>query len=169
LAEIPAITADDPLIDTAPNPEAELDPEIDDDSRDSLVQQLAKMSFTERLKAAMKGSRGMRAILVRDPNKMIAAAVLSSSKLSESEIEAFARMTNVGEEVLRIIASNRAWTKNYGVVVGLTKNPKTPLGVSLTLMSRLNERDISALSMDRNVPDSLRTAAKRRAALGNTS
>ena len=34
----------------------------------------------------------MRAILIRDPNKMIAAAVLSSPKLSEREVEAFARM-----------------------------------------------------------------------------
>ena len=74
------------------------------------------MGFTERLKAAMKGTREMRAILIRDPNKMIAAAVLSSPKLTEPEVEAFARMANVSEEVLRIIGSNRAWTKNYGVV-----------------------------------------------------
>jgi hypothetical protein len=36
------------------------------------------MGFTVRLKAAMKGTREVRAILIRDPNKMIAAAVLSS-------------------------------------------------------------------------------------------
>src|SRR5204862_2852104 len=122
---------------------------------------------TERLKAAMKGSREVRAILVRDPNKMIAAAVLSSPKLSESEIESFARMTNVSEEVLRIIATNRAWTKNYGVVVGLTRNPKTPLGVSLNLMARLNDRDVGTLSVDRNIPEALRAAARRRVALGS--
>jgi hypothetical protein len=167
-AEIPTLTADDPLIDTASDG-VDLEEDSGDQSRDSLVQQLANMSFTDRLKAAMKGSREMRAILVRDPNKMIAAAVLSSSKLSESEIEAFARMANVGEDVLRIIASNRAWTKNYGVVVGLTRNPKTPLGLSLNLMSRLNDRDINALSMDRNVPESLRTAARRKVVLGGKS
>ena len=126
------------------------------------------MGFTERLKAAMKGSREMRAILIRDPNKMVAASVLSSAKVTESEVEGFARMATLSEEVLRIIASNRAWTKNYGIVVGLTKNPKTPLGLSLNLMSRLNDRDISALSMDRNVPESLRTAARRRVALGES-
>ena len=43
-------------------------------SRESLIQQLANMEFTDRLKAAMKGSREMRAILIRDPNKMVAAA-----------------------------------------------------------------------------------------------
>ena len=115
------------------------------------------MSFTERLKAAMKGSREMRAILIRDPNKMISAAVLSSPQAdTEPEVESFARMANVSEDVLRVIGNNRAWMKNYGVVVALTKNPKTPLAMSLNLMARLNDRDVATLSVDRNVPEPLR-------------
>src|SRR4029077_4673489 len=109
--------------------------------------------FTQRLKAAVKGSREMRAILVRDPNKMIAAAVLSSPKPTEQEVESIARMSNVSDDVLRTIASNRAWTKNYSVVVGLTKNPKTPLAMSLNLMARLNDRDVGTLATHRNVPE----------------
>ncbi len=156
-AEIPAIDADDPLIEVE-SPEGELDA----DDRETAVQKLAKMSFPERLKAAVKGSREMRAILVRDPNKMIAAAVLSSPKVSEPEIESFARMANVSDDVLRIIGSNRAWIKNYGIVVGLTKNPKTPVAMSMNLMSRLTDRDLSMLSVDRNVPEPLRVAARRK-------
>lgn len=166
-AEIPSLTTDDPLLDSetvdsevADEPQAEL-------SRESLLQQLANMGFTDRLKAAMKGSREMRAILIRDPNKMIAAAVLSSPKLSDAEIESFSRMANVSEEVLRIIGSTRAWTKNYNVVVGLTRNPKTPIGLSLNLMARLNDRDVSALSTDRNIPEPLRAAARRKVALNS--
>jgi hypothetical protein len=166
-AEMPALTADDPLLDTEADEAVEVatpDAESEEVSRDSLIQQLATMSFTDRLKAAMKGSREMRSILIRDPNKMISAAVLSSPKLSESEVEGFARMANVSEEVLRVIASNRAWTKSYSVIVGLTKNPKTPLGISLNLMARLNDRDVDTLSKDRNIPEALRSAARRRVA-----
>jgi len=166
-AEIPALSADDPLLDTEPGATEAAEPENEDQSRDSLIQQLANMSFTDRLKAAMKGSREMRAILIRDPNKMIAAAVLSSPKLNDAEIEGFSRMANVSEEVLRVIASNRAWTKNYNVVVGLSKNPKTPVALSLTLMARLNDRDVSVLASDRNVPEPLRQAARRRVAANN--
>ena len=110
----------------------------------------------------MKGTREMRAILIRDPNKMIAAAVLSSPKLSDSEVESFARMASVSEDVLRIIGSNRSWMKNYGVVVGLTRNPKTPLAMSLNLMARLTDRDLGMLSVDRNVPETLRIAARKK-------
>ncbi len=166
-AEIPAILVDEPLIDTDPTPVAIDDPgegeeTSDDGERLSIVQQLSKMGFSDRLKAAVKGSREMRAILIRDPNKMIAASVLSSPKLTEQEVESFARMANVGEEVLRTIGSNRGWMKNYGVVVGLTKNPKTPLAMSLNLMVRLNDRDLNMLSNDRNIPEPLRIAARKK-------
>jgi hypothetical protein len=161
-----ATDADDPLIDTAPEAvedEAEI-PEgpAGDAARLSISQQIAKMNFSERLKAAVKGSREMRAALIRDPNKMIAASVLSSPKLTENEVAAFSRMANVSEDVLRTIGANRAWMKNYGVVLGLCKNPKTPLAMSLNNMNRLNDRDLQMLSIDRNVPEPLRIAARKK-------
>jgi hypothetical protein len=169
-AEIPAIEeeVEQPLIDAGTEIAEEIPLEPDGSEPDeekrrlSVNQQLTQMPFTEKLKAAVKGSREMRAILIRDPSKMISASVLSSPKLTEQEVANFARMTNVAEDVLRTIGSNRAWVKNYGVIVGLTKNPKTPLAMSLNFMSRLNDRDISLLSMDRNVPEPLRAAARRR-------
>jgi hypothetical protein len=155
--------SEDPLIDVQEEIKEEV-PEgaSEEERRLSINQQLAKMGFSDRLKAACKGSREMRAILIRDPNKLICTTVLSSPKLTEQEVESFSRMANVAEDVLRIIGSNRAWMKNYGVVVGLTKNPKTPLGMSLNLMGRLNDRDLQMLSMDRNVPEPLRVAARKR-------
>jgi len=157
-AEIPALEADAPLIEK----DDDRDEETPDSTRESAVQKLANMGFTERLKAAVKGTREMRAILIRDPNKMIAASVLSSPKLSEPEVESFARMASVSEDVLRILGANRAWTKNYGVVVGLTRNPKTPLAMSMNMMARLTDRDLTMLSVDRNVPEPLRIAARKK-------
>jgi hypothetical protein len=138
----------------------------ENEDRETAVQRVAKMGFTERLKAAVKGTREMRGILIRDPNKMIAAAVLSSPKLAEPEVEAIARMTNVSDEVLRIIANNRAWTKNYGILLALVKNPKTPVAMSMNMMARLNDRDLSQLSVDRNVPEPLRVAARKKVVAG---
>jgi len=154
------ISADEPLLDTG-TPEEFGDEE---EGRESATQKLAKMGFSARLKAAVKGSREMRAMLIRDPNKMISSAVLSSPKLSEPEIESFARMASLSEEVLRIIANNRAWTKNYNVVLGLTRNPKTPLALSLNFLQRLSGRDLNQVSVDRNVPEPLRIAARKKVA-----
>lgn len=122
---------------------------------------LSLMTVLERLKVAIRGTREQRATLVRDPNKMVAAAVLSSPKVTESEIESFSKMTTVTEEVLRTIGANRVWTRNYGVALGLTRNPKTPTGVALQFVQRLNERDMKQISTDRNVPEPVRLAVRK--------
>jgi hypothetical protein len=70
------------------------------------------MTVPEKVKCASKGTREMRAILIRDPNRMVAAAVLSCPKVNEAEVEAFAKMGNVSEEILRSISMSRAWTKS---------------------------------------------------------
>jgi hypothetical protein len=164
-AEIPAIEVDEPLIDTSDEPIVAEEDELalpEGADRDSVMQLLGKMTFPQRLKAALKGTKEMRSVLIRDPNKMIANSVLSSPKLTDSEVEAFARMASVSEDVLRTIGANRAWMKSYKIVVALTKNPKCPVALSLNPMARLNDRDLSTLSVDRNVPEPLRIAARKK-------
>jgi hypothetical protein len=157
----PSPSAEEPMIDTEP----ESKPEEEEEDSSSVVQRLAAMNVPQRLKRATKGTREERAVLIRDPNKMIAVAVLSSPKLTTTEVEAIARMANVSDEILRIIAMNRAWMKNYNVVWALAKNPKTPVPLSLNLLPRLAEKDLRTLSSDRNVPDILRITARKKIVL----
>ena len=151
------------LIDTSPKTD-----EVDDDKDDeqTALQRLQGMNVPQKVQRATKGSREERAILIRDPNKMISLAVLSSPKLTISEVEAFARAGNVAEECLRTIAFTRAWMKSYNVVAALTRNPKTPVALSMNLLSRLNEKDLRTLSTDRNVPDVLRVTARKKLVIG---
>ena len=159
-----------PAGDAAPDSEQPLvEAEHDDafaadenEDKDTISQKIAAMSMPEKLKAATKGTKEMRSILVRDPNKLICAAVMSSPKLTEQEVEGIARMASVSEDVLRIIGANRAWMKNYKIASGLTRNPKTPLALSLNILHRINDRDLATLAVDRNVPEQLRIAAKKK-------
>ncbi|MBI4265956.1 MAG: hypothetical protein HY657_16395 [Acidobacteria bacterium] len=157
-ADVPAPDAETPILDTGPDPDPE--PEGDDERRESTLQKIASLTVAQRIALAMKGTREERAILIRDPNKIVGVAVLSSPKLTETEVESIAKMASISDELLRIIAHTRAWVKNYGVVLALTKNPKTPLALSMNLLPRLNDRDVRMLSQDRNVPDVLRITAR---------
>lgn len=128
---------------------------------DEAIQQLSSLPVPARIKMAMLGTREQRNILVRDPNRVVSTAVLSSPKLSETEVENFARMTNVSADVLRIIGSSRLWLRNYGVVSALVRNPRTPPAISLALVPRLLERELRTLAVDRNVPEALRLTARK--------
>jgi len=133
----------------------------EEQKQQTFQERLATMTVPEKVKCATKGTREMRAILIRDPNRMVAAAVLSCPKVNDAEVEAFAKMGNVSEEILRSIAMNRAWTKSYGVLLSLVKNSKTPVALSMNMMQRLNPSDVKKLSTDRNVPEALRVAARK--------
>ena len=126
-----------------------------------LFQRIARLTAAEKIQAAVKGNAEERAILVRDPSRLVATTVLKSPKLSDQEIESFANLRNVHDEVLRIIGNHRQWTKTYGVAHALTRNPRTPTGISLTMLNRLVNRDLKNLSLDKNIPEVIRRSAKR--------
>jgi hypothetical protein len=87
--------------------------------------------------------------------------VLGSPRLTEAEVEAIAGMKNISSEVLRKVGSHRDWTKKYTIIATLVKNPRTPLAISLGMVSRLNPRDLKALSVDRNVTEVIRKQAQK--------
>jgi hypothetical protein len=132
-----------------------------DAPRLATIQRLSLMTVSQKIKAAMTGSREERSILIRDPNKLVALSVLSSPKVSEPEIEAFSKMANVSEEALRVIGTTRAWSKNYTVVRALAFNPKSPISISMTLVNRLVEKDVRMLSTDRNIAEPVKILARK--------
>ena len=125
----------------------------------SVVQKIYTMTAIEKVMTALKGTRSERAILIRDPNRLVASAVLGCPQVTDAEIESFSAMKNVSDETLRKIGHHREWTKRYAVVNNLVRNPRTPIGIALTLASRLNPRDLKGVSIDRNVPEAVRKHA----------
>jgi hypothetical protein len=123
-------------------------------------QKIMRMNVAERTQLAMKGSAEERAILIRDTARMVASAVLKSPKLSDSEITVFASMRNVTEDVLRVIATKKEWTKTYSTVHALVRNPKTPPGLTIQFLPRLGTRDLKIVAGDKNIPELVRRLAR---------
>lgn len=146
-------------IDEAALAEAAAAAEPDAARRQTLIQRLAKMTVAQRVQFAMKGGSEARRTLIRDSNKVVQRAVLQSPRLTDQEVEAFASMTSLTDEILRLIAGNRAFRKNYSVVRNLINNPKTPLDVTMHMLPMLNPMDLKRLTSNKNVPETLRTTA----------
>ena len=135
--------------------------EPDAERRQTLIQRIAKMTVAQRVQYAIKGGSDARRTLIRDANKVVQRAVLQSPRLTDQEVEAFAAMSSLTDEVLRLIAGSRAFRKNYVVVRNLINNPKTPLDVTLHMLPMLNPQDLKRLTTNKNVPETLRTTASK--------
>jgi len=135
--------------------------EPDPVKRKTLLQRLGQMNVSQRVQLALKAGSEERRTLIRDANKVVQRAVLQSPRLTEQEVEAFAGMANLTDEVLRLIAGNRNFRKNYTVVRNLLNNPKTPIDVSLHILPQLNAQDLKRLTMNKNIPETLRSTAMK--------
>jgi len=135
--------------------------EPDKAKRVTLLQKLSRLRVVERVQLALKGGRDERTLLIRDPCRVVQRAVLQSPQLSDREVETFAGMASLGEEALRLIATNKKYRKNYAIMRKLMTNPKTPLEISLHLLPTVAAQDLKLLVSNRNIPDTLRTAANR--------
>lgn len=146
-------------IDEAALAEAVAEAEPDVARRQTLLQRLAKMTVAQRVQFAIKGGSEGRRTLIRDSNKVVQRAVLQSPRLTDQEVESFAAMTSLTDEILRLIANNRNFRKNYSVIRNLVNNPKTPLDVTLHMLPMINPIDLKKLTTNKNVPETLRTTA----------
>jgi hypothetical protein len=129
--------------------------------RISLIRRIMLMSVKDRVKLAMKGDRETRGILIRDSNKVVAVGVITNPRITDQEVENVAAMRTVSDEVLRIIGQNRAWTRSYTIIHNLARNPRTPLATAITVLTRIQTRDLQQLSQNRNVSDAVRRQAQR--------
>ncbi len=129
--------------------------------RVALIRRVMFMNVRDRIKLAMKGDREARSILIRDSNRVVSSAVINNPRITDHEIENIASMRTVSDEVLRIIAMNRAWARLYPVIHNLARNPRTPIPTVVTILPRIYTRDLKNLSQNRNVSDAVRRQALR--------
>jgi hypothetical protein len=132
------------------------------DSIRSLFQKIQTMTVSEKLDLARNASKEARTILIRDSNKLVQLAVVNSPKITESEILAIATNRQVNDEILREIAMNREWLRNYQIRCALVNNPKTPLSIAMAQVTYLNQKDLGLLAKSKGVPRAIVIAAQGR-------
>ena len=129
--------------------------------RISLIRRVMMMTVKDRVKLGLKGDREARAILIRDSNRVVAAAVIHNPRVTDQEVENIASMRTVSDEVLRIIAMNRAWARSYSIIFNLARNPRTPVPTAINILPRIHSKDLQHISQNRNVPEAVRRQAQR--------
>jgi hypothetical protein len=134
---------------------------LDAEKQGNLFALVQKMNVMQKIKLARMGNKEARGLLIRDRNKIVASAAIRSPKVTQQEVEGFAKARNLSDEVLRIIASNREWTRGYSVKVALATNPKVPTPTAMKFVNFLQERDLRAIMKSKDVPSPIATHARR--------
>jgi hypothetical protein len=122
---------------------------------------IAVMTVAEKIDLAYKGSKEERRILIGDSNKLVGLAVLKARGLTLGEVELFASMRHLDDEIFRKIAQNREWMRKNSIVHALVKNPGVPLAFTLPLVKQLGMRELRGIIRDPNLPEGVRITARK--------
>ncbi len=172
MAAVDKIDVPPDLLDPAFQPKAsddapELEAVLDDDApegaqapSESLQKRLMAMSMAQKVALALKGNRDVRNILLRDANRVIATAAIKNPRITEQEVAAIASSRSANEEVVRIVANTREWTRTYAIKLALVQNPKTPLSVAMRFLPLLNHMDLRSIAKSKNLPTAIANQAK---------
>lgn len=133
----------------------------DDQIGGNLVAALAHMTVVQKVKLARLGGTEARSLLIRDRNKVVACAAITSPKISDSEVTGYAKSRALCDEVMRIIATNREWTKNYQIKLALAMNPKVPPRQAIGFLPYLRDKDLKTIMKSRDVPSNIAAQARR--------
>ena len=118
----------------------------------SLWNLVRTMSVAQKVRLALVGNMTARSVLIKDPKKLVALSVLDSPRLTEREVQDFARNKSLADDVVRRIAYNRDWTRNLQLQRRLLSNPKCPPSKGLEFVKNMSVRDLKDISHDRDVP-----------------
>ena len=127
----------------------------------TLLHRLHTLTPAQKVALAQKGNKTVRMTLIKDANKVVATAAIKNPGVTENEVVAVASSRSVCDDVIRIIAGNREWTRSYGVKLALVQNPKTPIAYSMRFLQIIRTPDIKKLSKSKNIPSTLAAAAKK--------
>jgi len=119
------------------------------------------MTVFQKIKLGRMGNKEARGLLVRDRNKIVAMAAVTSPKITENELLSIAQSRNVSDEVIRTVANNREVTRHYMVKLALATNPKTPQAIAMQFVNYLQEKDLRNLMKSKDVPSMISTHARR--------
>lgn len=131
------------------------------DPRRMSIEKIRDLKLATKIRLATVGTAFHRAVLIRDSNKQVAIAAVKSPGIGDQEIVRYSANRALNEDVIRYIASQREFLKNYQVKYNLVNNPKCPLPTSLRLLTFLRDNDLKAISRSKSVPGTLATTAKK--------
>ena len=126
-----------------------------------LREKVSGLTLGEKKSLARTAPRSVIGMLKTEPEPTVFACLLRNPRFVEEDLMTIIsnELTPVG--VLETIAGDRQWTNRYPVRLALARNLRTPLRFKLSLLSKLQKKDLELLVKDPLTLHLIRAAADR--------
>ncbi len=122
--------------------------------------EIGNMSISQKVRTATLGSKSDRDYLVRDNNRLVHMAAVTSPKVQPADIMAWSGNKALPENIIMYIGTNGKYRRNYKIVVNIVNNPKAPLRLTSGLINTLSKADLAKVQKNRNLAPTIQRLAK---------
>jgi hypothetical protein len=121
-----------------------------------------RISYGEKVRLAMYGSREDRAAALRDQSRSLHQYVLKSPNVTADEIAAWAKNPQMTVDFLKQIGDRKDWLSRPAVAQALAKNPKTPPEIALRALDHVGLEALRQMAKGTGVPPHVAQAARKK-------
>ena len=112
------------------------------------------------LQMAMDADEEKLRSLVHHRSPHVISKILMNPNLTEDIVRMIANRRNIGSEILESIFYDKRWNSSYRITLALSKNPKTPQKISLSLVGLLRVFDLADLTRNQQISVNVRMKAE---------
>jgi hypothetical protein len=122
---------------------------------------VSELTIAQKIRLATIGNAFARGLLIRDPLKIVAIAAINSPGMTDNEVIKYSANRSLADDVIRVIASTKEWTKLYSVKVNLVNNAKCPMPMAMRLLPFLHDKDLRNVTRSKAISSAVVTMAKK--------
>jgi hypothetical protein len=147
------------LLKTASN--LKLSPRIRRAAENILKARISEMSLGEKMSLARTCPRPLIGHLRGENELKVISELLRNPQLIEDDVVLMINDERTARSVLVSIGRDFKWSVRYTIRLALVRNVRTPLHLSLSLVSKLKKQDLEPISRAPQTPELIRRAAER--------
>lgn len=126
-----------------------------------LSERITDLTIGERTTLARIAGRGMIRRLLEEPDRSVLDALLWNQRVTEQDLLATVALMKAPPDLAAIAASHPRWKGHYALRLAIARSPRTPIAVSLGLLTSLRARDLADIAEAPGSPTLLRQACER--------
>ena len=141
--------------------DARVHPEVRRAADRDLARRLPEMALAERVDVARTAGRGTLLVLRFDQDFRVFQAVLDNRLATETDLIQVAAKPETPASSLEALAAHSRWGLRPGIRSALLRNPRLPVAVALSLLSRATAADLAGVLESPAISPIVKACAER--------
>lgn len=112
------------------------------------------------LQRALEGGEEEIRSLLHHPSSQVISQLMLNPRFTDDHARIITNRRNISSEILEMLYQDRRWKDSYRILLSLSRNPKTPQYIQLSIISSLRVCDLADFTRNKQISINVRMKAE---------